>query len=302
MTNRRSAQYTNATPIAEVAPADGSGLPGWAGFAFARFVAVGQLGAARQVVIDAGGEGRLGGDEQAQLAGFCDGPHAAHQLGVVAIRAGEHRIGRGVDAGLPEWGKDVARRHAVDAHVVGRLVDGQRLGERRDGALGGHIGRGVGLRNGAHQARHVDDVALHGAHVGQCVFAGCKDADQIELEQIAEVLHRKLVDGARGWVPAGVVNQAVDAAVLGHHGVDHALDVVGFGHVALDELHAAGALGIELCLERFAFADIPRTEDNCCAGIGKNAYTALADPFAATGDDGDFVVVAHRCNPLGTTS
>jgi len=111
-------------------------------------------------MIDARGKGRFGGDKQAELARFLDGAHAAHQLGVVAVLAGQYWVIRGINPCLPQRRIDVARRDTVDAHVVGGFVDGQGLGERRDGPLGGHIGSGIGLGDGAHQARHIDDIAL----------------------------------------------------------------------------------------------------------------------------------------------
>ena len=60
-----------------------------------RLSAVAELGAARDYVVDAGGERRLRGQEQAQLPGLLDRSHAAEHLRGFAVGAAPGRIERG---------------------------------------------------------------------------------------------------------------------------------------------------------------------------------------------------------------
>ena len=59
----------------------------------ARLAAVGELGAAGEDVIDACGEGSLGGQEQAQAARLLDSPHTAEKLRRLAVGVGLGGIG-----------------------------------------------------------------------------------------------------------------------------------------------------------------------------------------------------------------
>ena len=60
--------------------------------------------------------------------------------------------------------------------------------------------------------------------------------DEIDVEKILEILHRKIIDlGARG-MSSGVVDEAVETSVLLHRSVDQVLDLGLARDVALDEV------------------------------------------------------------------
>ena len=94
-----------------------------------------------------------------------------------------------------------------------RFVDRQGLGEREHGALGGDVGRGVVLADGGDEARDVDDGAARGAQMRQRQLAEREDADDVELEERAEVVDREAIDRVVGRMPAGIVDETVEATV-----------------------------------------------------------------------------------------
>jgi hypothetical protein len=66
------------------------------------------------------------------------------------------------------------------------------------------------------------------AQVWQGQLAGREDADEIKFDQVAEFGLRELIDGAVRRVPAGVIDQAVEARVAGERCVDQVLEVCRF--------------------------------------------------------------------------
>jgi hypothetical protein len=69
-----------------------------------------------------------------------------------------------------------------------RFVNRQGFGESGDRALGGDVGRGVQLAHASNQAREVDDTPARQAQVRQSKLTGGKDANQIQIKQIAKLL------------------------------------------------------------------------------------------------------------------
>ena len=140
-------------------------------------------------------------------------------------------------------GLDQARGHRVDADVVRAELAGHRLGEAEHAGLGGAVVRpaedaAAALRR---DRRHADDRArlllLHGrdrrlAHVERAAQVHVEDG-VVVLRADAEELDR-LGD-------AGVVDQHVDPAELGHHLLDRRLagrlvgDVAGIAAMRVAE-------------------------------------------------------------------
>ena len=122
--------------------------------------AVANLGAAHQQMVDARREREVGSDAEAQSAGLEDAAHAAHDLHTLACLARCNGVCLRVGARLPQRRPDIPRRNCVDADVVRRLVDRERLGERRERALGrGVYVRGGGARVAAVSARRRGEAA-----------------------------------------------------------------------------------------------------------------------------------------------
>src|ERR687884_281499 len=63
-------------------------------------------------------------------------------------------------------------------------------------------------------------------------LAGREDADEVQLEQVAELFDRELVDRLVRRVPPGVVNQAVEPPVAGERDLDQVPEVLRPPHVA----------------------------------------------------------------------
>ena len=116
-----------------------------------------------------------------------------------------------------------------------RLVDGERLRERQHGTLGGDVGRGVQLADGGHQARDVHDRPARLPEMGERSLAEREGADDVQLEDGAEVVDREHVDRVMRRVPAGVVDQAVESAVPRKRLGEERLTVLVPRHVAADE-------------------------------------------------------------------
>src|SRR5262249_21937226 len=88
--------------------------------------------------------------------------------------------------------------------------------------------------------------------MGQRELRHDEDADDVQFEEGAELVGREVVDGTMRRMPAGVVDQAVDAAFGGDRAVDRAADVILTRDIARDESRASGAGRRELRRERFA--------------------------------------------------
>ena len=145
-------------------------------------------------------------NEETELANFFDRSHAAEQLRRLAFRAALISIGRRVDRLLRQRRVDISGRNGIDAHSVLSFINRQRFGERRDRAFGSNVRGGVQLSHRADQTRHVDDVALCPTQVWKRELASSKDADQIQIQQVAKIIYRKIVDRFVWRVPAGIIN------------------------------------------------------------------------------------------------
>ena len=60
----------------------------------------------------------------------------------------------------------------------------------------------------------------------QSKFAGGKNAYKIEIEQIAKLLDREIVDRPMRRMPAGIVYQTIDPAIFFNRLIDQILDLV----------------------------------------------------------------------------
>src|SRR5258708_29992723 len=95
--------------------------PSWAlekaPLALARLAAVAQLRAPGLDVVDAGREGRLRGQKEAQPSGLLDGTHAPQELRGLPVGPALRGIRGSVDRFLPEGGIDVPGRAGAHAHA-----------------------------------------------------------------------------------------------------------------------------------------------------------------------------------------
>ena len=143
------------------------------------------------------------------------------------------------------------------------------------------------------EARHVDDVAARAPQVREGELAGVEDADEVQLEQVAELFDGELVNRLVRRVPPGVVNEAVYPPVAGERDLDEVPEVFLPPHVAEDEggvagclRHApqgrrgGGALGLDVA-----------ADDDFRARPDELLRAALPDAAAAAGDDDDLVRV-----------
>src|SRR6478736_6536835 len=123
---------------------------------------------------------------------------------------------------------------AVDPDLMACHLPGQRLGEGDDPALG----RGVnGLAGRAHPAGVRAEVYHRSAapfgHERQHRLAGVQHAVQVDGDRAVPVF-RVGVDERAGLVPAGVVDQDIDAPELLDDPADHRLDALAIGDVGAD--------------------------------------------------------------------
>ncbi len=99
-------------------------------------------------------------------------------------------------------------------------------------------------------------------------------------------------------VPAGVVDEAVEAAELPHRLFDQRADVVDLADVCSDEVRPPGDARVEVRLDRLALLGVAGAEDHVGAPLlDEGAHAAEADAFAAAGDDHDLLFVAHDPSP-----
>ncbi len=105
--------------------------------------------------------------------------------------------------------------------------------------FGGNVSGRVKLAHLADQARHIDDVALRAAQVWQGKFAGRKDADQIQFQQVAEILDREIINRLVRRMPASIVDQTIKTAIAGNRGVNQWLNLCNLGDITTDEMRLA---------------------------------------------------------------
>ena len=100
---------------------------------------------------------------------------------------------------------------------------------------------------------------------------------------------RRLPGGGHGGAHAGVVDQHVDVAELGHRRVDQRLALVGVGDVGLHREHPAAGVAHQLgrLLQPVGTAG---AEDHVGAGLGQPAGEGHAQAAGGAGHDGDLVV------------
>src|SRR5580765_3950444 len=101
-------------------------------------------------------------------------------------------------------------------------------------------------------------------------------------------------------MPASVVYEAINPAVLLHCGVDQVLDLEGFGNVTKNERGFAGSCSVQFIRDRLTFLCFARAEDDHRSGVNKSLYTTFADAFASASNDYYFVCV-HSCYNPGTS-
>src|SRR5207253_9678862 len=98
-----------------------------------------------------------------------------------------------------------------------------------------------------------------------------------------------------GRVPAGVVDETVEAAEALDGSLDKPAHVLFLPHVAVDEERLAHAFGarqlLQVARDGPAALLVVAADDNPCARADELIRAALADAAAAAGDDQDLVGV-----------
>jgi hypothetical protein len=168
------------------------------------------------------------------------------------------------------------------------FVDGQRPGERSDCAFRGDVGGGVVLTDGRHQAGDIDDIAFCLPQGGEREFAGSKNADQIQVYQLAELFDGEIIDRFMRRVPAGIVDQAIDTTMVRDGGLNEVLNIFSSPDIAVNETSTAESLRSGDCLDRgrsgCAFVFAIRANDDVSARFHELLRARFADPAAAPGD------------------
>ena len=172
---------------------------------------------------------------------------------------------------------------------MARFVDRQRFGERDDGALAGDVIDRAGLADGRHQAGHVDDVPSRPTQVRQRQSTGGELADEIEVEQLAELADGDRVDGAMREVRAGVVDQAVEPTVP----FDDGGNGCGDGLFATDIGKGVRTRRTERGGQRLAAVLVVGHGHDPCSLTDEGAYHAFADTPGSTGHHDHSICVAH---------
>ena len=144
------------------------------------------------------------------------------------------------------------------------------------------------------EARHVDDVSLGLAQVRQRLLAGHEEAHEVQLEEVAELLGREVVDRLVGRMPARVVDQAVEAAVPARPPRAR-----GRGPRPPSTRRSArtrrgrGPWRVTSAASAWPSAALRAQKTTVAPGPGEGADAALADAEAAPGHEHDLVRVAH---------
>src|SRR6266571_7533547 len=115
------------------------------------------------------------------------------------------------------------------------FIDSQRLGESGDRAFRGDISGGVALPNRSNQARHVNNIAPGLPQVREGELASSKDADEIEVDQVAKLIDCKIVYRFVRRMPSSVVDQAIKLSVAGDRRFNQILNVFVLSDIAVDE-------------------------------------------------------------------
>ena len=98
------------------------------------------------------------------------------------------------------------------------------------------------LPHRTHQACHIDDVAFCLPQVWQGELASSEDADEVEVNKIAKLLDRKIVDRFVSRMPPGIVDQTINLSVAGDGGFNQILDLVALSDITVDETGIGGAV------------------------------------------------------------
>src|SRR5882724_1890327 len=95
-------------------------------------------------------------------------------------------------------------------------------------------------------------------------------------------------------MPASVVYQAIEPAVIGYGGVYQLFDFFNLRNIARNKVRLAWAGFSNFGSERRAFGLMPRAEDHLRPCRNERFDTTFANPFAAAGADRHFVFVFHE--------
>ena len=234
----------------------------------------------------------IAGEKQRRLRHLLRLADAAH--GMALLPPGFHRLGIGIARQRPgRHGRvDDARHQGVDADALRGVVDGDRLGERGDGALGGDIG-GVLARARLRELRADGHDGARLGHDHRLDGVVDPEIGALDVDREGAVPRRLLdrIDRAAGR-HAGRRQQHVDAAPflhdLGHAGtrLGIAADVGG-----QDDGAATARLDVSRDLAQPDLVLVDQGEPRTFGG--EQAGRGRADARRRAGDDGYFVLELH---------
>jgi len=112
---------------------------------------------------------------------------------------------------------EVPRRHGVDCDAARPQFGGQGTGQGVQPAFGGGVGHVARARDRAGDRGDVDDAATDGigpalGHEARCLAGQLQRGHQVDVEQAADVVQRKIIQGTPVAL-AHVVDQDVQRAV-----------------------------------------------------------------------------------------
>ena len=151
----------------------------------------------------------------------------------------------------------------------------QRVREAADGELRREVHGAVLVRLATGGRAEVDDVAAV-VDVRQAQAGHAQEAEDVRLDHSRLVLVRRLPERVAAEAEAGVVDQDVDPAEVGHGALDEALAALTIGHV---EVEGVEPLGIP--------QDLDATGADCHAraGLREGMRSRRPDPARGARDD-----------------
>ena len=179
--------------------------------------------------------GIVGGEEDGGTGHVLGRAEAAHRHHQAAFDGG------GV---IDVVGADQARDDGVDAHTVGREIEGHGSGHGLDAAFGRVVGHVAAVRAGGAAARHVDDDTGAFAHhdVGGAVGAQV-GALQVDTQHLVPPLLVALQKMACGVDVAGIVYEDIDGSEGEEGRIEQDIDLGFVGDVCRDGDGLSGGQG-----------------------------------------------------------
>ena len=181
---------------------------------------------------------------------------------------------------------DRPRRNRVDADVVARPFDGERLRHRHHARLrrGRVDGAGAAGPDVVRQDRDDRAAASLMDHLPADRARAVERAVQHDADDRVPSVGREIL-GAADEVARGVVDEDVDVPEVLDRALDELVDLLGVAHVDLDGQRIESGM-TELCRSGLEVRRVPAADDDARAERTEALRDGETDARAATGDDG----------------